>query len=196
MGSIGELVLTSGNLVVCDPLYYPDTYSLLPQFPPGNYQVVLSLGWKDEYKFPTVVCAMLYLSQEKAVTWEMAVEPTPELNSVGETQEYSYPVDAGTSCFMDADAAKGILDSYDCLESDTHLGDLLIDELEKKENFRKWANMTVDETTGANVVAFESGFGDGFYGCDFGYDREGNIVRVVTNFLFSVGVIALCNLAS
>lgn len=183
---IGELVLTSGNLVVCDPLVFPDTSPLLPQFPPGNYQVVLSFGWQDEYKFPTVVCAMLCLSQEKPVTWETVIEPIPELNSVGERQEYSYPVDAGTSCFMDADAAKALDDSYYCLESDTHLGNLLIYELEKKENFRKWANLIVDETTGANVVAFSSGLGDGYYDCYFGYNAEGNIVRVVTDFLFSV----------
>ncbi|MGB3510997.1 MAG: hypothetical protein WBA93_17545 [Microcoleaceae cyanobacterium] len=60
---IGELVLTSGKLVVCDHLAFPDTYPLLPQFSPGNYPVILSLGWEDGCKIPTVVCAMLCLSQ-------------------------------------------------------------------------------------------------------------------------------------
>ncbi|MGB3510998.1 MAG: DUF4241 domain-containing protein [Microcoleaceae cyanobacterium] len=88
--------------------------------------------------------------------WEIVVEPSQKPNSVAETEEYIYGVDAGTSCFMDAETAKAIWDSYDY---DNNLGDLLIDQLEKKENFRKWANMTVDETTGANVVAFSSGLG-------------------------------------
>ncbi|MDY6803874.1 MAG: DUF4241 domain-containing protein [Cyanobacteriota bacterium] len=179
---IGELVLTSGNLIVCDPLYLYKMPPFSVQFSPGRYPVILSLGWEDGEKFPTVVCAMLCLKEENPVRWEIAVEPSQDPDSPEETLIYRYGVDSGTSSFMDEDAFQAMDDSF---EGETTLGDLLIDELEKEENFQRWANMLVDEATDANVVAFSSGFGDSYYDCYFGYDKEGNIVRVVTDFLFS-----------
>jgi len=177
---IGELVLTSGKLIVCDPLYL---YYMPPlSFPPGRYPVVLSLGWEEGVKIPTVVCAMLCLSDKKPVRWEIAVEPSQDPDSPEETFIYRYGVDSGTSSFMDDDAFQAMDDSF---EGETTLGHLLVDELEKEENFRQWANMVVDEATGANVVAFSSGFGDSCYDCYLGYDKKGNIVRVVTDFLFA-----------
>ncbi|WP_449419990.1 DUF4241 domain-containing protein [Phormidium nigroviride] len=43
------------------------------------------------------------------------------------------------------------------------------------------ANLIVDETTGANIIAFTSGLGDGFFPTYFGYDINNNIVSVVTD---------------
>ncbi len=40
----------------------------------------------------------------------------------------------------------------------------------------------VDDSTHANVVAFASGFGDGAYPSYAGFDRDGRIVAVLTDF--------------
>ena len=51
-----------------------------------------------------------------------------------------------------------------------------------EENSLEWANMCVDDSTQANVIAFDSGGGDGIYPTYFGYDAEDDIVCVVTDF--------------
>ena len=44
------------------------------------------------------------------------------------------------------------------------------------------ATVVVDDSTHANVVAFASGFGDGAYPSYAGFDRDGRIVAVLTDF--------------
>jgi len=44
------------------------------------------------------------------------------------------------------------------------------------------ASVEVDPTTHANVVAFASGFGDGTYPSYAGFDRDGRVVVVLTDF--------------
>jgi hypothetical protein len=46
-----------------------------------------------------------------------------------------------------------------------------------------WTNLIVDEATGANVIAFSSGYGDGSYPSYWGHDLTGQRVALVTDFV-------------
>lgn len=51
-------------------------------------------------------------------------------------------------------------------------------ELEKHDY--KWAEW--DFGAHGNMIAFQTGFGDGFYGSYWGYDAAGEIVALVADF--------------
>jgi len=46
-----------------------------------------------------------------------------------------------------------------------------------------WANITTDPATGANVIGFSTGYGDGGYPVYAGIGRDGRVVAVVIDLL-------------
>ena len=102
-------------------------------------------------------------------------------------ESFGYSVDSGTGCFMDAACLPAVL-----LEDvDGPPYEDLVDEDEKRmaavlEQLRRtnpgWANVLLDQATGANIVAFNSGDGDGVYTSYFGYDPQDRLVCLFTDF--------------
>ncbi|MEG4506101.1 DUF4241 domain-containing protein [Microcoleus sp. F6_B4] len=182
---IGELILTSGKLVACDPLVFPGTEPFYASFQPGRYPVTLSIACNPKDNSKIVAYAMLHLSEQTPVNWKLATKIGEDLSALSENEVFGYGVDSGTGCFMDADVGQIIVDKT--WESETYEESLtckLDDLLEEKHSLGfMWANMCVDEATGANVIAFHSGIGDGFYASYFGYDAKGCIANIVTEFL-------------
>lgn len=212
--SIGELVLTSGKLVACDPLLEPDESGYFSErLKPGRYPVILSVADFQLSGDNRIACAMLRLSEEAVVKWEMALLPKHNLSSLESGEFSGYGVDSGTGCFMDADAAAVVTTlanpdptAYkEAMKVSREQGwgltrtalerfereycDRLIEEMEKNytqagNNKRgDWGNIRVSDSTEANVVAFSSGWGDGGYPSFWGYDAENKIVCLVTDFL-------------
>lgn len=167
---VGNLNLLSGSLVVCDPLVFPYMKPFDLTFKPGKYPVVLNQVL-DPYRDPNEEYfmnsfAMLSLSQKKPIRWEFID---------------SYPVDAGTSSFMDDTVSRDILDSIERSQKDEEtLNWQIVESLEKGV---QWTNLILNQYTEGNVIAFKSGLGDGFYDSYFGYDRDNNVAKVVTPFL-------------
>jgi hypothetical protein len=47
----------------------------------------------------------LHISNEQTVKWVMALLPNQDIDLLKTDEIFGYPVDAGTGCFMDAEAA-------------------------------------------------------------------------------------------
>lgn len=174
---IGELVITSGYIVACDPFVFPKTDPFERTIPPGSYQVVLSVATiRDDQR---VAYAKVQVTDKPTLKWEMALLPDQQESSLKENEIFGYGVDAGTGCFMDKEAAEILIQRLrDCKYSD-----FLIDEMEK--NYMStwdWANICLHPNTGLNMISFKSGWGDGVYASYFGYDEDGNITSLVTDF--------------
>ena len=115
-----------------------------------------------------------------AVRWEMALIPNQDQSTLGPNQFFGYPVDAGTGCFMDLSVATELSQR---MNADDDWDSSLIAEIEKNRALGvSWLNTTIDIDTGANLVAFSSGWGDGAYPSYWGYDDDENIVALVTDF--------------
>jgi Protein of unknown function (DUF4241) len=180
---IGELCLTSGKLVACDPLTLADSEPFIVDLTPGHYPVILSVAHIQRNNDQRLAYAILRLSEQTPVRWEMATKPGEDISSLKEGEVFGYGVDSGTGCFMDADAAQIIDDSIYAETEEEILVYQLLKRLEKnKSRTWCWADMRVDDESQVNVIAFSSGWGDGIYATYFGYDAEGNIVCVVTDF--------------
>lgn len=189
---IGELVLTSGRIIACDPLIVPDTrYYLKKTLKPGRYPIIVSVADFQSLGNARFACAMLRISDETTVRWEVALINDPDADATEELTAYG--VDAGTGCFVDEDAAEVIASLFSLEvehpekdEFETFC-DRVIEEMERNSFgvhslTAGWADMRVSEDTEANIIAFSSGWGDGGYASFWGYDASGELTSLVTDF--------------
>jgi hypothetical protein len=170
---LGELVLSTGQVVACDPLVFPDTKPFHVTLPPGRYPVIASVASFARDNDRRFAYALLQLDEQQPVRWELATLAGQNLSSLKEDQTFCYPVDTGIACFMDIDAAAELQRRFD---ADRDYADSLIGDLGED------LNLTLNPFTGANVIMFSSGWGDGCYASYWGYDAMNNIVCLVTDF--------------
>lgn len=180
---VGQLVLSSGRLIACDPLRKPDLrYHFTKSLNPGCYPVVLSVAHFYPFADARFACAMLQIRNEPTVRWEPAVinEQNPQQGFCG------YGVDTGTGCFMDLDVTQFLDNLFKEDEIWEEFCEKLIVEQNRnafgKHRTADWANVQVDKSAEANIIAFRSGWGDGAYPSFWGYDETGNLTSLVTDF--------------
>jgi hypothetical protein len=174
----GDLTVTSGRVVACDPLVSPDVEPFDRRVPDGTFPVLLSVAhFEDNDR--RVAGAMVRFAERAPASWVLALRPGEEPSLLDEGEVFGYPVDSGTGCFMDAETARLVLSNVD--EED--FADALVGEMEKTyEDTWSWANVELDAGAGHNVVAFSAGVGDGLYASYFGLDEAGEVVCLVTDF--------------
>lgn len=170
----GDLILTSGQVVACDPLVFPETSQFVKKLSPGRYPVVASIAELTKPDDRRVAYVLLRLDEQEPIRWEMATRPGQDSSTLKEGTIFGYPVDAGLGCFMDADAAPALIKR---LDEETYPEDLF-----NEVTGDSMVNLLLDAATGANCIAFTSGWGDGFYASYWGYDAEDNITCLVTDF--------------
>lgn len=173
----GDLVLPTGKIVACDPAVSPETPPFAICVVPDKYPVILSIArFCDDQR---VAYAMLKFSDEKPVRWGMALLPKPDSASLKDDEVYYYGVDSATGCFMDVEAAQVLIENID---SDIYL-DQITEEMDKTYvDTWSWANICLSPSTGANIICFSTGLGDGAYTSYFGYDEKGDVLCLVTDF--------------
>ncbi|KYC39700.1 hypothetical protein WA1_30690 [Scytonema hofmannii PCC 7110] len=183
--NIGDLVLTSEKLVACDPLTFFGAESFAIELKAGRYPTILSIAYFHKDKQFAVAYAMLLLKKEPVVRFEMATILGEDISSLEEGKIFGYGVDSGMGCFMDSNVAQLILEKNWNAETDEDFfSSQLLEALQKSSNSPWcWTNFCVDESTQANIIAFDSGWGDGIYPSYFGYDVQENIISVVTEFI-------------
>jgi Protein of unknown function (DUF4241) len=167
---LGQLMLPTGMLVACDPLVNPDTQSFNLSLPKGSFPVFLSVAHiKTDQR---VAFAVVRFKSTQPVGWKMMTIGNQNIESLKEGHAFGYPVDSGTGCFMDRSSSR-ILEQPD-------VGELMIAELEKTYvNTWSWVNLNLQ---GVNIIAFSSGYGDGGYTTYAGYDSDGDLSVVVSDF--------------
>lgn len=183
---IGNLVIVSGALVACDAIIACGTAAFATYVPLGAYPVVLSVATHVNGA-TSVACAMVSFAPGTAVRWQMATFAGQDDTTLAPGESFGYSVDSGTGCFMDAACLLAVLSEDVVGRPD----EALVEEEEKRmaailEQMRRtnpgWANVVLDQATGANIVAFNSGDGDGVYTSYFGYDPQDRLVCLVTDF--------------
>lgn len=179
---IGELVIPTGFIVACDPFVLFDSAAFTTQTPTGMFSVILSVAEFAEDQ--RVAYAKLRFSTKISVRWEMALTPNQDISQLKSKEIYGYSVDAGTGCFMDAEAAEIFLEKLGAEVREGHYPytDFMMEEM--KNNYVQtwdWANFKLEESAG-NLIAFTSGWGDGSYASYFGFDEDDGITCLVTSF--------------
>lgn len=193
----GDLVLPSGELVICDPfagLRSSDNLSI--KVPKGSYRVVVTLAYVSEAKDGSHMreAYMTLMIDEAAIEIRREIitpiagqEPVPpEMGDDG--IYYGFPVDAGTACFVDNQAVTR------CMPDENNWNDEVFDNASPQCWFSRMddpnhirdgiANIELPlASNGENIVVVHSGWGDGHYPIVGGYDSADNLVQVHVDFM-------------
>jgi hypothetical protein len=172
---VGTLELPSGQILASDPgtldLSVLDQMPFVRKVPPGKYPASVCLATVGP-NHNRVACGRLQFTDKPTVRWEMALKQGQKLEDLGEDEIFGYGVDCGTGCFVDPKSFAGLdFDSYE------ELVEKLWQNMDA--NGGEWGELALP---GGNLVAFHSGWGDGFYPCYFGLDAEGNVTCLITDF--------------
>lgn len=185
---IGDLAMTSGSLVACDPLAFLETEPFEQRIPRGQYPVVLLIATlRDE---SAIAYAIVEVGDREPVTWEEATVLGEDASVFGDGSDRGYPVDSSVACFMDGDTASALLDYTHAVrtEDDEFRRSLLSQLKRRQKKGYSWAEVGLRRdvkmagANGHNVLAFEAGYGPGLYTTWLGFDEDRELTRVVTDF--------------
>lgn len=181
---LGTLRMPSGALIACDPGYLqpaepdasdPATKSYTHQqtrhpftttVPPGDYPVVMSRFRWLSGSGPVVAAVKVWVGDGPVDSWEMALRAGEDIRVLPDGGFFGFGVDAGTGCFFDAAAAAALA---------RQTGEFVLAPEESKE--------LADDASGANLIAFSSGWGDGSYPVWIGRTAAGDIACFVADML-------------
>lgn len=196
--SVGDLIVPTGRIVACDPFSCVDAPAFVREVPPGTYPVLLALAQFAHNGDERIAAAMLRLCDAAPVRWEPAVWTRNSANAGPETEAEegptqtatatngapvadTYCVDSGFGAFMDEAAIEALLDHIEAEDDDDYL-QARLDALRPALGGPEWFDIPLDEETGANVLLFTSGWGDGAYPSYWGFAANGDLVCLLTDF--------------
>lgn len=181
---IGEVNLPTGEILACDPLVeLEEAKAYIQKTPVGKYPVRIAVVPSEDYG-DRYACVKVEFSKNTPVVYELAVTGEEEkMDEAAEDEYYGFGVDAGMGCVADKKSQDKYIKYWNKLEEDGEADnpyDDIFEELlaESAQQFPKyqrtggdWANWTIPGTE-LNIPIFASGWGDGYYPCYFGYDKE------------------------
>ncbi|MGN7470618.1 DUF4241 domain-containing protein [Brevibacillus sp. SAFN-007a] len=186
---IGYLQVPTGKIVANDPFVLFETEPFTETFPTGSFPVQLAIaqvtpleatGETEAEREPDerVALARIVFADKPVASWKMAVWENSDVTQLAADEFFGYGVDAGTGAFMDEMACKR-LESR--MEQDETFAEALMEEMDQTyKHTRSW--LVKEMGNGCNVAMFSSGWGDGSYASYIGYDADGQIVRLLTDF--------------
>ena len=173
---IGDLNCETGRLIACDPIVMQDVRPFVQQFPVGRFPVQLSIAtYKQEER---VAFSRICFSGEQVARWEFALHSGQQQKSIFDSTFYSYGVDGGIGIFIDslANNAFAMLQ-----KEDVYLWDRAFAGEMSKHDHLSW-QYALYNFQGHNLATFSTGWGDGHYATYVGYDKNGKICRLLTDF--------------
>ena len=172
----GTLRMPSGRLVVADPTWVEFPPPFITTVPPGEYPVLLSLvRWADDPQHRRVAAAKLAIRDDPVASWEMALLPGQDPRFLPDEAFYGFGVDSGNACFLDAIATPAMARQGEAFIVG---GDIEIT-----------AELS-DPESGANMITFESGWGDGAYPTWIGRTSSGDLACFIADMVLLYGVVA------
>lgn len=170
----GTVRLTSGRVVAADPGWLDNRLEpFTATVAPGEYPVDLAVvRFADDPGHERVAAARLAVNADPVVSWEPALEPGQDPLLLGDGEFYGFGVDAGLACFVDADALAAMEGILEESFEDTFVG-----------LTGGSAAQVADPASGATLVGFSSGWGDGAYPTWIGRTAGGAVACFVADFL-------------
>ena len=176
--SAGSVTLPSGRLVATDAML-PDGDPFEHTALPGEHPVTLLTVDLPDVGDHRVAAAMLRVAAGDPVRWEPATLARDDAGGLGPDEAFGIAVDSGTAAFMGPEAVEALADqaAYEPY-SDAVTDGLYPDAT----TMRDAVVVVVDPGSGADAVAFTTGFGDGWYPVHVGLDADGRPIVFLVDF--------------
>jgi hypothetical protein len=181
---IGKVIITSGRIAAADPFVGLQTAKPFTQaVPTGAFPVRLAVGDHPagETKDNRVSLARVDFTDRPTVRWSMAITREHDLATLKDGEIFGYGVDAGTGSFFDP-AVQPAIDAIYAKNPEAYNDWQNEGEANGPKIIGQYSFVLMLPAGDANVAMFHSGWGDGFYASWFGYDADGNVTALVTDF--------------
>jgi hypothetical protein len=188
----GQLNLPTGQIVCTDPMYRESGFPQSWTINKGQYPVYLYIGLTDDFA-GRIAYAELVVKDEVPASWQISLIAEKFItDSFTRQMNGMYPVENGLSCFTDFETFKiydqEVKDYYKKKKDGNFYADVLEELFSKNEKTPKssrgedWVNYKPLNANG-NIIMFGSGYGDGLYPRYVGLDKNGNVVKFITDFI-------------
>lgn len=182
----GKLHISSGKIVASDPLTTPDMSPFRQEFPIGDFPINIH----RERESNCIAYVEITFSAEIPHRWEMAVTEGQKISDLAEGEIFGYPCESGMGCLMDLESQHK-LNKLEHLLYERKGADFggIYEEFFHEAFFDEngaidqFALLFPQEGAKDNILAFEAGYGEGFYATYIGLSRSGHPVKLVTEFI-------------
>ena len=183
---VNDLHVSSGKLIACDPLLTNDKTPFLTKFPIGDFPVSIH----KEKESNCIAYVEVTFSQNKIKNWELALCENQNLKDLAEGETFGYPGQSGMGCIMDLETQVALNDLEAKLyqrKGDDFLG--IYEEFFYPYFFdndgmtKQFALVKPDDERPENMIAFETGYGEGFYASYIAFDKENKPVKIISEFV-------------
>ena len=183
----GVLHLSSGRLVACDPVVTPDKTAFNQLFPKGDFQVLVH---KERESNCIAFAEIVFDKNQLAENWTLALCGDQNLEDLKEGEIFGYPVESGMGSFMDKDAQNALNNLEQDLFHKKGADFMGIYEeffhahfFDEKGAIDQFAVLKPYDSKPENIVAFETGYGEGFYATYIGYSKDNQPVKLISEFI-------------
>lgn len=167
----GKLHVESGKLIASDPITTSSSMAFQEQFPTGDFTCELAVLKSGNYP-GRVAFARIKFSEQEVEKWMCATMPGERPLPANDSLANCFTVDAGLGLFADSLSLKAIL----------QLPDKQSDMLLFPPHSVRPAFYGDISTSGKHTLfVFQTGYGDGCYNTFIGYDKHGNICRLLSD---------------
>lgn len=182
----GKLHLSSGRLLACDPVITPDKSAFNQLFPKGDFTVNIH----KEVNSNCIAYSEIIFDSGNVDYWVMALCDDQKLEDLTEGEVYGFPVESGMAALMDHDTQLKLNEYEQELfhkKGADFLG--LYEEFfhshfyDSNGAIDQFAMMKPYADNQANLLAFEAGYGEGFYASYIGYNKNNQPIKLVTEFI-------------
>lgn len=178
------IYLSSGRLIACDPLITNDMKPFGVAFPLGQFPVLIH----KERESNCVAYVEIQFSDTEIKEWKLATTEGQNLKDLKDGEIFGYPVESGMGCFMDMNAQFDLNNLEESLFMKKGADFMGIYEEFFHEHFFD-ENGAIDQFASLkpngdnNIIAFETGYGEGFYASYIGFSKDNQPVKIVTEFI-------------
>lgn len=189
---VGNLKLTTGQVVCADPLYrelgFPQSWTVTP----GEYPVFIYIGLDKDIQ-GRIAYAELVFSDDVPFWWEFSLIEDKLLEDDFERKMNGmFPVECGLGSFSDYKTWINYNEEITEFYLHNKEGNYYLDVLEKHFRLNSktpkssigedWINYLLSNSN-ENLIMFGSGRGDGLYPRYLGLDKNRKIVKLVVDFI-------------
>ena len=167
---IGKIKIESGKIIASDPIVMHDATPFTQTFPKGEFSVHLAMAKTDNDE--RVAFSRIVFFDKPISKWEFALLKGQKPIPLKDTSFYCYGVDAGTGIFIDS------VSNVDFNIKDHSEWENVFITKAEKNGYKGY----IHDFEGHNLATFSTGYGDGCYATYIGFDNEGNVCQILTDF--------------
>ncbi|WP_027384111.1 DUF4241 domain-containing protein [Epilithonimonas caeni] len=184
---VGEIHISSGRIVASDALIMPDKSAFEQEFPKGDFTVLIH---KERESNCVAYAEIVFDKNQLAENWALALCDDQNLKDLKEGEIFGYPVESGMGSFMDKDAQAALNNLEQELFHKKGADFMGIYEeffhshfFDEKGAIDQFAVLKPYDDKKENLIAFETGYGEGFYASYIGYSKDNQVVKLISEFI-------------